>query len=243
MLFVCTSSSPSCSQGDVSVANTSYASSEECYADGMKHRRLHRREVSRTTSDLNWEDFELGFWHPFGAHGRESPEDIINRKHSETERNGWTLWSFQYRRPEALDEWHRQLSFAKLRGPVVAFCSRGDSTVDPDRPGSLTRTADCREYRLIGHDDAHWRPVPSLIRVPHPFGPKKTVASAFVVRRVHYPIKPFQAFVEWFSQGNWHQSEIPTRPEYLIRRGGKIAIRIVRAVLELQPPYLAVVKL
>jgi hypothetical protein len=35
MLFVCISSSPSCSQGDVSVANTSYASSEECYADGM----------------------------------------------------------------------------------------------------------------------------------------------------------------------------------------------------------------
>ena len=39
MLFVCMSSSPSCSQGDVSVANTSYASSEECYADGMKRAR------------------------------------------------------------------------------------------------------------------------------------------------------------------------------------------------------------
>src|SRR5262245_29022138 len=49
----------------------------------------------------NWEDFELGFWHPFGSHGRESPEDIINRKRSETDKNGWTLWSFQYRRPEA----------------------------------------------------------------------------------------------------------------------------------------------
>src|SRR5438128_917957 len=36
VLFVCMSSSSSCSQGDVSVANTSYASSEECYADGMK---------------------------------------------------------------------------------------------------------------------------------------------------------------------------------------------------------------
>ena len=36
MLFVCMSSSPSCSQGDVAVANTSYASSEECYVDGMK---------------------------------------------------------------------------------------------------------------------------------------------------------------------------------------------------------------
>ena len=50
MLFVCMSSSPSCSQGDDSVANTSYASSEECYADGMKRaggapRRLHRREA------------------------------------------------------------------------------------------------------------------------------------------------------------------------------------------------------
>jgi hypothetical protein len=39
MLFVCVSSSPSCSQGDVSVANTSYASSEECYGDGMKRAR------------------------------------------------------------------------------------------------------------------------------------------------------------------------------------------------------------
>jgi hypothetical protein len=52
----------------------------------------------------NWADFELGFWHPFGSHGRESPEDIISRKRSETDKNGWTLWSFQYRRPEALDE-------------------------------------------------------------------------------------------------------------------------------------------
>jgi hypothetical protein len=37
-------------------------------------------------SDLSLENFELGFWHPFGSHGRESPEDIINRKRSETEK-------------------------------------------------------------------------------------------------------------------------------------------------------------
>jgi uncharacterized protein YgiB involved in biofilm formation len=36
MLFVCVTASSSCEQGDVSVANTSYTSSEECYADGMK---------------------------------------------------------------------------------------------------------------------------------------------------------------------------------------------------------------
>jgi hypothetical protein len=40
MLFVCVASSPSCSPGDVSVANTSYASSEECYADGMTRAKV-----------------------------------------------------------------------------------------------------------------------------------------------------------------------------------------------------------
>ena len=39
LLFVCTSSLPSCSQGDVSVANQSYTSNEECYADGAKRAR------------------------------------------------------------------------------------------------------------------------------------------------------------------------------------------------------------
>ena len=36
LLFVCTSSLPSCSQGDASVANQCYTSSEGCYADGAK---------------------------------------------------------------------------------------------------------------------------------------------------------------------------------------------------------------
>jgi hypothetical protein len=40
LLFVCTSSLPSCSQGDVSVANQSYASSEECYADGGRQPKV-----------------------------------------------------------------------------------------------------------------------------------------------------------------------------------------------------------
>jgi hypothetical protein len=47
--------------------------------------------------------------------------------------------------------------------------------------------------------------------------------------------------MEWFSQGAWREDRIPTRGEYLIRRGGEIAIRDVAAVLELKPPYLAIV--
>jgi hypothetical protein len=39
LLFVRTSSSPSCSQGDASVANQSYVGNDERYADGAKRSR------------------------------------------------------------------------------------------------------------------------------------------------------------------------------------------------------------
>ena len=197
-----------------------------------------------TMSDLSWENFELGFWHPFGPHSRETAEDIIHRKRRETERNGWTLWSFKYRTRETLDEWYRALSSAKQRGPVFVFCSRSCSSVDPAaKPGARAEVIDCKEYRLVGHDDAHWQPIPNLIRVPHSFNPGKTVVFAFVVRRVHHPIKPFQhPAVRWLSLGKWHEERPHTRLEFLIRRGGKIAMPDVSAVLELKPPYLAVVK-
>jgi hypothetical protein len=61
-------------------------------------------------SELN---FEVGVRHPFGPHGRETVEQIIQRKRREIDANGWTLWSFQYRRPEVLEEWSRRLSETK----------------------------------------------------------------------------------------------------------------------------------
>lgn len=81
------------------------------------------------------------------------------------DRNGWTLWSFQYGTPETLDNWHRELLAA--RGPVLVFCSKGRAAVDPDREGSDVETIDCRHYKLVGQDE--WKQVPPLIRVPHPF--------------------------------------------------------------------------
>ena len=46
----------------------------------------------------------LAEWrHPFGPHGRETPEQILDPKRSEIAANGWTLWPFQYRRPELLE--------------------------------------------------------------------------------------------------------------------------------------------
>jgi hypothetical protein len=81
--------------------------------------------------------------------------------------------------------------------------------------------------------------IPELIRVPHPFGPGKRVASAFVVRGVHDPVGRFKPLaIEWLSRGEWRADPLPTRPEYLIRRGGDMVMRDVRAILELGPPYL-----
>jgi hypothetical protein len=32
---------------------------------------------------VNYAEFDIGFWHPFGPHGGETPEDIIERKRAE----------------------------------------------------------------------------------------------------------------------------------------------------------------
>ena len=62
LMFVCTSSLPTCSQGDVSVANQSYTSSEECYADGAVHSKSDMTPCRRVRND------QLGYakatWRP-----------------------------------------------------------------------------------------------------------------------------------------------------------------------------------
>jgi len=185
--------------------------------------------------------FDMAFWHPFGPHGRETPEEIIERKRDEIEKNGWTLWSFQHRL--MLNDWHREVSTAKLNA-VFAFCSYGRGAVDPAREGTPNMCVDCQSYRFVDEEDAVWHPMPHPVRVPHPFRPGQKLASAFVVQRILSPVESTSPLAaEWFSpqKGPWCQSGIPTRGEYLIRQGGKIPLRKVRAVLELKPPYLAVV--
>jgi hypothetical protein len=182
--------------------------------------------------------FGIGMWHPFGPHGRETPEQIIERKRAEIAANGWTLWSFQYRRPQAMEEWYRVLSAA---GPwVPVFCSNSTGAVDPAETGVPVETTECRSYRMIGENE--WRPWPAGVRVPHPFRDGRRQASAFVVQRVIHPVELFDLpAVEWLSEGRWRQDRVPTRGEYLIRPGGTIPMRPVRAVLELRSPYLAFV--
>jgi hypothetical protein len=182
--------------------------------------------------------FKIGIWHPFGPHGRETPEQIIERKRVEITANGWTFWSFQYRRPEVLAAWYRELSVTGQT--AIAFCSNSAGAVDPADTGDPVGTTECRSFRFVGQEE--WRPWPVGVRVPHPFRESKRQAAAFVVSRVIYPVEAFTLpAVEWLSGDRWRQDRVPTRGEYLIRPGGTVPIRPVRAVLELKAPYLAFV--
>jgi hypothetical protein len=182
-------------------------------------------------------EFNIGIWHPFGPHGRETVEQIIERKRREIEVNGWTFWSFQYRRMEVLEEWSGYLS---AESKSVVFCSYSPDAVDPADIGISVETVDCRSYRFAGQME--WQPWPAGIRGPHPFRGKKRQASAFVIQRIVHPVESFTLpTVQWLSKGLWQDARVPTRGEYLIRRGGVAPMRRVRAVLELREPYLATV--
>lgn len=192
--------------------------------------------------------FQRGIWHPFGPHGRESPEAILGRKANEIETNGWTLWSFQNRRDGILNSWSSLLSASKY--PPVVFCSYSPGARDPSDGktaggGALSKVIRCRSYRLAR--STSWRAIPRAIQVPHPFRNRKNYASAFVVQRIvnldgqqilqqhHSPA------IRWYSNGKWRTDRVPTRGEYLIRRGGTERMRRVRVALILKAPYLATV--
>jgi hypothetical protein len=186
---------------------------------------------------MSYADFELAIWHPFGPHGRETAEEILQRKRREIEGNGWTLWSFQHRRIEVLEEWSRLLSTVK--SPLV-FCSNSPGAIDPAERGAPVGVRYCRSYRPACQRD--WKAIPGTVKVPHPMRARNRDPSAFMVQRIVYPTERLPSVaVEWFSKGQWQVKPLPTRGEYLIRRGGLEGLRAVRAILELRPPSLATV--
>ena len=187
--------------------------------------------------------FKIAFWHPFGPHGEEEPDDIIQRKKEEIELNGWTLWSFQHRR--MLKKWYSKLPLEDSEN-IYAFCS---NSKNPKEPKS-GKTMDSTHYKLVGTEE--WKTMPKCIRSPHPYG-KNKYASAFVVRKVIHPVgKSFPHTIAWLGKDEtWRYctrkncDPLPTRGEYLIRRrreGASLPKRGISAVLELKPPYLAYLK-
>ena len=177
-------------------------------------------------------NFQMGFWHPFGPHGGESVVEILARKQREINANGWTLWSFQPRL--MLTDWMREIRLTRP-DTVAVFCSDSRSAKDP--PGV---PVPCIRYRFV--EDSTWLPLPASVSVPHPFRWRTTEASAFVVERILVdPVDPFGP-AEWFLKGGgWQHRRLPTRGEYLIRRGQGERLRRCGAVLVLRDPYLAVV--
>lgn len=177
----------------------------------------------------------IGFWHPFGSHGPENRDEIILRKQKEIIKNkGWTLWSFQNRTNETTDKWTKEIK--KYNHKVFVLCS--DSA---DAKAPMGDQFYAKEYRFVNSDE--WIKIPSVIKIPHPFG-QRNKALAFKVKAIYSPGKiKIPKGIKWLCMdGRWREDDLPTRGEYLIKSGGKCKLRKVYQILELEPPYLAVLK-
>ncbi len=184
-----------------------------------------------------WDKFETGFWHPFGPYAGLSAADILEWKGSEVERHGWTFWSFAF--SPSTDAWLDRL--ANNSGPVFALCSHSRGARDPD-----PRKGNCLASHFRYLPDGDWQPMPDpgMMKVTNPFKRRRR-ALGFKVIRV-FPVPPTHPPfpVEWYCKGQnkWRADAVPTRGEFLIRRGGTLPPRCVSAVLELSAPYLAVLR-
>ncbi len=172
--------------------------------------------------------FEIGFWHPFGPHAGETTEEILQRKRHEIQDNGWTLWSFQFRNTLAL--WRQEIEKVHP-AHVLVFCSAGRGARDPMGTPRL-----CNYFLPVGESAP--KKIPTEIRIPHPLG-TKTRGSAFIVKRIISPVDSETIPIEWIKGGQWQTTQLPTRPEYLIKPGHGQPMRRYCAVLELQAPYLS----
>jgi len=176
----------------------------------------------------------IGFWHPFGAHGGETRKHIIRRKRLEIKNNGWTLWSFQYRRDETLGQW---LNKTKSKNRVFVFCSDSEGARDP-----IGDRFNTKQFRWRVSDK--WIDIPKMIKIPHPFG-TENYACAFVVKSIYGPEKiKIPGGIKWFcvQDGKWREDNLPTRGEYMIKSGGKCKLRKIYSVLELTSPYVVSIK-
>ncbi len=182
---------------------------------------------------MDFTEFNIGFWHPFGPHAGESRYDILERKKREIHNNGWTFWSFQYRNT---DLWIKELS--QFEDKIYVLCSDSLTTTDPKG-----QVVNCSEYKT--DVDSDWTSIPYGISVPHPKG-NKPLASAFVVRRIFINTEIHQPTfkVSWFSTMNqeWRNDSLPTRGEYLIKKGGNVSLRKIYAVLELNHLYIVTLR-
>src|SRR5262245_43024034 len=184
-----------------------------------------------------WESFQLGFWHPFGPYTGLSTEEVLERKRREVEANGWTFWSFAYTPTAAA--WLELLT--SFSGRVFAFCSASPGAKDPDiHRGGLSAS----HYQYFSDDLWQEMPPPDVMNVTNPFKYSGR-ALAFKVRRViSLPAVVPPLTIEWYSRSEqrWRSDRLPTRGEFLIRRGGSLPPRRVCALLELAEPYLAVLR-
>lgn len=198
----------------------------------------------------------LAFWHPFGPHGGQSPEKIIESKLESIKKNKWTLWSFQHRTREYMETWIQEISKSKQKR-VFVLCSTNKNNSDTSAGGKKIRAKQYCEYHKKKWDA---KDIPKDITVYHPWN-VAGLASAFVVSKIY--LSPSQPkilnqcncfdflwnlncdFRVW-SPGKWIKStDGCTRGEKLIKLDERKKIKVIRpicVILELKKPYVVEIR-
>ncbi len=146
----------------------------------------------------------IAIWHPFGFHGKESPEKILSRKRQEILANGWTLWSFRHMTCQTIKMWMQEINNEKPEH-VLVLCSAGKYTKDPykkikHKNKSIPSIKLAKQYRR--YQDS-WQDIPRYnavnqndegnIKIPHPSWTQKGLATAFKVSQILLPISDVMA--------------------------------------------------
>jgi hypothetical protein len=119
-----------------------------------------------------WDEFKIGFWHPFGPYTNLTTHQVLDWKRGETERFGWTFWSFAYSATASI--WLEHLGSAS--GPVFALCSHSPGARDPD---SFRGTLLATHYRPLHENEWQVMPDPDLMKVTNPFKRQGLAHSKF----------------------------------------------------------------
>ena len=152
---------------------------------------------------------------------------LLKGREKRLKKNGWTLWSFQFR---YLELWFQEIKKSNANN-VIVFCSDGRGSNEPKG-----ETKKFTRYKTL--DDNEFKVIPNEV-VATLHSNKK--GSAFIVKNIIYPTKGNEKkAIEWLEKnGKWRTDKIPTIGQYLIKPGPGRNMGNYRAILELQYPYIA----
>ena len=97
----------------------------------------------------------------------ETAEEIIQRKQNEIKKNGWTLWSFQFR--NTLDSWYQEIEKMNPESVLTSVSKERVLVI-------LSESKNIVIYHIpVGETIP--KKIPEYIQIPYPMGSKTSISA------------------------------------------------------------------